>query len=303
MLAFVTGGSGLIGTEVLKMLTLRGIAASSFDLVPPEQPLLGVNYYQGSILDPLALTDAMQYHDVVLHLAAMTGVEHCTKNAYDCVMTNALGTQCVIDAAIRNGIKHMLFTSSSEVYGRNCENVSEEADVSPMSEYAVAKLAGEEYVRAAEARFAMNNTVVRFFNVYGPSQKPKFVMPKFANAILNGLPITIFGDGTQRRTYCYASDAARAVVDLVVHRYYGLYNIGSSEQVSLNELADLFFRIAGARPLINHVGFDQSDRNIRREVFVRSPSVSKLIDTIGFAPKVSLEQGVRSLLAGGLSGT
>jgi len=294
----VTGGNGMIGEAVVFDLRARGIDAVSFDLVPPRDPLFSVQYVQGSILDRVALTNAMRGCDAVIHLAAMTGVQECRENAFDCITTNAIGTQRVLDAAHTLAVSTVLYTSSSEVYGANCDNAKEDDPVSPVSEYAVAKLCGEEMVRASIEEYGMRAFTVRFFNVYGPFQKKKFVMSRWADAVRKGEPIRIFGGGGQTRTYCYCTDAARAVVDLIARddTECGTYNIGSRESITLNDLAHRFWAIADKHPLIKYVDWEHSDRPKTREVWARSPNTDKIHNAIGWRPSIRLDVGIEALL-------
>ncbi|MFQ5923245.1 MAG: NAD-dependent epimerase/dehydratase family protein [Anaerolineales bacterium] len=253
--ALVTGGAGAIGIEVCNQLAQRGIEVHLFDL--PEQIFRvrraiasEVTIHYGSVLDSSSLREAMDAYDVVIHLAAMLGVRRTELNKLRCLEINVEGTKRVLDVSIQHRVRKLVFASSSEVYGEPLSNpVDEDAPTQGKTIYAVSKLAGEELCKAYAQSFPwFSYVILRYFNTYGPFQTAQFVVPKFVANILANKPPVIYGDGAQKRSYCYVSDTARATVEAAFSdRANGsIFNIGSSDTtVNLWELAGLVIDVAG----------------------------------------------------------
>src|SRR3989338_5393002 len=208
----ITGGCGFIGTAVARHFYNSGFRVRTFDIVEPIK--------------------AIDEH--VIHLAAMLGVKRTEHSRMQCLDVNISGTKNVLDAAVRAGIKKIVFSSSSEVYGEPLKTpISEEHRVHPKSVYAVTKLAGEEYLRAYKKEYGLDYTIVRFFNIYGPGQVAEFVMPKFIKLVLNNQPPTVNGDGKQIRSFCYVDDAAEGVRLALMSKKSNseIFNIGNDKAV------------------------------------------------------------------------
>src|SRR3990172_8996844 len=178
----ITGGAGFIGHTMAKYFASKGLEVKTFDLFQPPKTV--GEHIVGTIMFPDELYKAMKGCDYVVHLAA------------------------VLDVAVKAGIKKIVLSSSSEVYGEPAKTpISEDDKTFPKSVYAVSKLAGEEYVKAYHQTHGLDYSIVRFFNVYGPGQVAEFVLPKFIRAAMIGTPPIINGDGKQVRSFCYVDDA------------------------------------------------------------------------------------------------
>ena len=309
----VTGGAGCIGMQVCKELSRRGFSVVLFDL--PEQIQLvnsyipaGVETYYGSILDCSSLRDAMAGCDAVIHLAAYLGVRRTEINKLRCIEININGTQNVLDCAIQNRIKKILFASSSEVYGEPLTNpVTEDSVLQGKTLYGITKLAGEQLCKAYEERYPeLAYAILRYFNTYGPFQIAQFVIPKFIRSVMKDKAPIIYGQGKQKRSYCYASDTAWATVEALLNRRANgeTFNIGdSNEPITLSELADLVIRVCGKEGQIEpkyQREFRFSDRSQEREIFERYCDSTKAHEALGFAPRVSLEEGIRKVVEHGI---
>jgi len=309
----VTGGAGCIGVQVCLELIRRGIEVHLFDLheqltyvdtlVPPNTKI-----HYGSILDLSSLRDAMADCDAVIHLAAYLGVRRTETNRLRCIEININGTKNVLDCAVQHGIKKVIFASSSEVYGEPIENpVKETTPTQGKTVYAVSKLAGEELCKAYAQRYPkLKYCILRYFNTYGPFQIAQFVIPKFIRNCMEGNPPVIYGNGEQKRSYCYSSDTAWATVEsLISDKADGeTINIGDSDNpISLSDLADLVIEASGKQGMLEpkyEKRFSNTDRSREREIFERFCSTSKAKKVLGFQPRVSLLEGIKKVLEHGV---
>ena len=305
----VTGGAGCIGLEVCNQLSKRGVEVRLFDL--PEQIIRvkeviapEVQVHSGSILDSSSVRDAMRGSDAVIHLAAMLGVRRTELNRLRCLEINVEGTKRVLECAIAGDVEKVVFASSSEVYGEPLHNpVDEQSPVFARTVYAVNKLMGEELCAAYAQHYPQfSYPVLRFFNTYGLNQTAQFVVPRFVSDVLNDRSPVIYGDGNQKRSYCFAGDVARATIDsLFCEGADGqTLNIGDgSSPITLHELADIVIKSGGKAGSISPVhqpDFDLTDRSAQREVSQRFCNTDKALTTLGWRPQVSLEQGLKRVM-------
>ena len=194
----VTGGSGFIGSVLVKKLLERGDKVKIIDLSPPTFTHKNLVYVKKSILDDL--TEDLRGCHTLFHFAAVLGVENSDKNPLKTLEVNLIGSRNVFKIAHDLKIKQVIYSSSSEVYGEPRElPIKETTPKGPVSSYGVSKLAAEMY---ALAYFQENQTdirIVRFFNVYGPGQLPQWVISMFIKNVLEGRVPRIYGDGSQTR--------------------------------------------------------------------------------------------------------
>lgn len=301
----VTGGAGCIGIEVCKELAARGITTRLFDL--PEQVRrtkgfipLHTEVFLGSILDRSSLRDAMEDCDTIIHLAAYLGVQRTEENRLRCIEVNVDGTKNILDCAVQNRVNKIVFASSSEVYGEPSKNpITEDFSTQGKSVYAVTKLVGEELCKAYSQRYPeLSHVILRYFNTYGLFQITQFVIPKFIENVINDKPPVIYGDGEQLRSYCYASDTARATVDVLLGAKADgqVLNIGNGNApISLIDLADTVIRVCGKNMKPEYKNFINADRTKEREIFVRYCDTTRAREILDFVPRVSLEEGIRKI--------
>lgn len=308
---FVTGGAGLIGIAVVKALVADGYSVALFDL--PEQInrrraeinlIQGLGHlvvYGGTIMDKWFLSKAIQGSTCVIHLAAMLGVSRTERDRLSCLDININGTSNVLESCIHQGVKRMVFASSSEVYGEPRANpVNESVETSGKTVYGVSKLCGEEIVKGFNQSFPhLKYTILRFFNTYGEGQVAQFVITRFVKALLSGEPPTIYGDGQQLRSYCHVDDAAMAVKLAIMNdaSINETYNIGNpNEAYTLNELVCKVKTVLG-HPNISpiKVPFAGSDRTSEREIYHRVCDISKAAKDLGYCPTITLDEGIRRI--------
>jgi len=284
----ITGGCGFIGSHLALMLAEKNDVAV-FDKAALPAKLKGkVRFVKGEIRDISTVQDALSGADTVYHLAAQISVPKSFSDPYYDFSVNALGSINVAEACVKNDVKRLVVFSSAAVFGDN-PNVplKEDAETVPLSPYGDNKLFAEKYIRYIKKDAA----VVRPFNVYGPGQDPSNeysgVISKFIDLARNGEDLTIFGDGTQTRDFVHVSDVCRAVIKVSSLR--GVFNIGTSNGVSVNALAETVNRLSGGKSKIVH-----ADERVG-DIMHSCADVSRL-RSVGWVPKVSLEDGLKEMV-------
>jgi UDP-glucose 4-epimerase len=295
----VTGAGGFIGAKVVQELWRRGCDVYYFDLVEPK--IEGIQRLNlGTILDQYDLALALKGCDYAIHLAALLGVQKTDNDRLETLHVNIQGTLNFIEASVKEGVKKVVFSSSSEVYGDQAVfPITEENPLNPKSVYAVSKIVGEEYFRAYSEMYGIKYNVVRLFNVYGEYQREEFVLPRFVHQVVNDAPPIIYGDGEQMRSFCYVEDAARGIADALLTEKEGeVFNIGSDrEPISMRDLANKLIRLTGKSIQPKFIGYEQSDREFLREIAKRIPAVEKAKRVLGYEPQYSLEEGLKRMIA------
>jgi len=295
----VTGGCGFIGRYIVAKLLEFDADVTVFDCNSVESPVRHdprVNLIREDVRNFEELKKATRGQHYVFHLAAALGVEKIVDIPLQVLDVNLGGTINALRAAAENGVERFLYTSSSEVYGQPRKiPISENDLANPISTYGVSKLAAESYCAAFYKEHGLKNTIVRLFNIYGPGQTEKFVMPLFISRIMQKTPPIIFGNGSQSRSYTFITDAVDGL--LRAGAYDGtvgeIFNIGNDEEICLNELAEYIINISGNNLKPIYKPFGNGIRVENREVLRRQPDVSKARDLLGFAAQVPWQEGVR----------
>lgn len=293
----VTGGAGFIGSHVAEELVNRGHAVTVLDDLSggfADNVAAGAEFVQGSIND-VALIDGLfadRQFDYVYHLAAYAaeGLSHFIKRFnYN---NNLIGSVNLINASINNGVKCFVFTSSIAVYGTSPElPMTEETLPRPEDSYAIAKLAVEHELEACKEMFDLDYIIFRPHNVYGERQnigdKYRNVVGIFMNQILQGKPMTVFGDGEQSRAFSYIGDMTPIMADAIdtPAAYNQVFNIGADQPYSINQLATAVARAMGVEPNIRHVP-------ARNEVVHAYSSHDKVLRVFEERPLYSLDEGL-----------
>ena len=295
----VTGAGGFIGTKVVQELWDRDCDVYYFDVIEPK--IKGIKRLNlGTILDQYDLALAVKGCDYAIHLAALLGVYKTDNSRLETLHVNIQGTLNFIEACVKEGVKKIVFSSSSEVYGEQEKlPITEESPLNPKSVYAVSKIAGEEYLKAYAGMYPFQYNIVRLFNVYGEYQREEFVLPRFVQRVVHNEPPVIFGDGEQSRSFCYVTDAARGIVDALLSETQGeVFNIGNDrEPISMKDLAHKLIRLAGKSLQPEFIDYEESDRESSREIGKRIPSIEKAKQVLGYEPRYSLEYGLKQMIA------
>ncbi|NSW52309.1 MAG: NAD-dependent epimerase/dehydratase family protein [Anaerolineae bacterium] len=298
--ALVTGGAGFIGSHVAESLVglgmqvtvLDDLSGGFLDNVPD-----GARFVEGSVNDMALVNDLFgdEKFDYVYHLAAYAaeGLSHFIK-VFN-YQNNLMGSIHLINAAVNHNVRCFVFTSSIAVYGTSpVLPMTEETTPHPEDSYGIAKLAVEQELRVCKEMFDLNYVVFRPHNVYGEHQnigdKYRNVVGIFMNQLMQQKPMTIFGDGQQRRAFTYIGDVAPIIAESVHHpaAYNQIFNIGADQHFSIIELAEAVARAMGCEAEIIH----SPERN---EVQLAYSSHDKVQQFFGRHDPVSLDEGLKRM--------
>ncbi len=304
MKALVTGGAGFIGSHLSERLLAQGARVRAIDAFtdfyarPLKEANLeglrgkdGYEFVEGDLrrLDLPTLLDGITH---VFHLAAQAGVRRSWGSEFQ-VYTglNVDSTQRLLEACVGRPIERLVYASSSSVYGDDVAiPMLETALPQPVSPYGVTKLAAEQLCHLYFVNYQVPAVSLRYFTVYGPRQRPDMGFHRFFTALLAGKPLVQFGDGLQTRDFPFEADAARATADAAVRGVPGrVYNIGGGSRVSLREVFDLIGRVSGRTVTIDHQPTQKGDM---RDTYA---DTSRARADLGFAPSVTLEEGLRAM--------
>ena len=308
MKALVTGGAGFIGGHIARRLSSEHQVRVFDNLSSGKlQNLEGVDaeLVRGDVRDLDALTEACRGVEAIFHLAAQISVAASMEDPAETVAVNTQGVLNVLEAAKRQKVGALVFSSSAAIYGDDPTLPKREAMVpSPKSPYAVSKLDGEYYLQVFARDYGIRAVSLRYFNVFGPRQDPKSqyaaAIPAFISRALAGEPITIYGDGGQTRDFVFVEDVARAnlmAAGVLPGTGTGLpddspvFNVGGGTAISILELAQKIVRMAGSSSRIGHGPERPGDvRHSRADV-------SRIRDALGFRAETALDEGLERTVA------
>ena len=295
MKVLVTGGSGLIGSTIVRRLLDIGHDVGVFDIKKTKHQ--DCDYFDGDITDPDITKNVVKGYDVVIHLAATLGVINTETNPVRTLDTNMGGTKNVLEGCKVHGVKKIIFSSSSEVYGEPTKIPINERDKPiPITTYGVAKFAAEEYIKAYSRNFDLGYTIFRLFNVYGDEQAVDWVVPEFVSKAIQDQDIIIHGDGSQTRCFCHVSDIANAFTLALEKADREIINVGNnSEPISIKDLALKIIKLTNSKSKLKFLPFEESKRN-RNEIMKRMPDIEKARMKLGYEPAISLEEGIMKVI-------
>ena len=299
---FITGGAGFIGSTLIGRLIDRNPITVYDDF--RRDSLSGKSYaghanlqvVKGDVLDPAGLARAMAGAQIVIHCAAIAGIDTVIKRPTETMRVNMVGTANVLEAA--RGLKdlqRLVDFSTSEVFGTTAFRAEEgqQTHIGAVGEarwtYAVSKLAGEHLAKAYHSEFGMPTVTLRPFNVYGPGQVGEGALRTFIQRALKDEEIQIHGDGNQIRAWCYVEDFIEGLMLAITHpaAVGEAFNIGNARAVvTILGLAEAVVRVLGSKSRIRFTRKDYAD------VELRVPSVRKARELLGFEAKVDLEEGI-----------
>jgi UDP-glucose 4-epimerase len=300
--ALVTGAAGFIGSHVVDALLKRGdqvvavddLSGGFRDNVHPA-----ATFWEGSVTDP-AFVDtlfAKYTFEHVYHLAAYAaeGLSFFIKRFN--YTNNLLGSVNLINASVNTGVKCFVFTSSIAVYGANHPPMTEDMIPQPKDPYGIAKLAVEQDLQVSHDMFGLNYVVFRPHNVYGERQnigdRYRNVIGIFMNQVMQGQPLTIFGDGSQTRAFSYIDDVAPVIAAAPEHpqAYQQVFNIGADTATTVNYLAHVVCQVMGVSPNVRYL-------DARNEVEHAYASHQKVREVFGIVePEIPLEEGIPRMAA------
>jgi len=296
----VTGGAGFIGSHLCRWLMEEGYRVRAIDNFHPhyirqlkehnlsELASTGFEFTEGDICTE-DLDAIMEGCSCVIHLAARPGVRPSLKDPADYAVTNINGTIRVLEAAHRQGVPKVVFASSSSVYGNDTPVPFSEShwDVRPISPYGWTKLAGEKLCRLYHDMYGIDMTVLRFFTVYGPGQRPDMAIHRFIKAAFNDEEIVLFGDGTTSRDYTYVDDIVRSVAAAMdLDTGFDIINLGNSSPIDLAGLLDIISDATGRELRTKRGPLPQGD------MLRTHADVEKAKRLLGYSPSTPLADGV-----------
>ena len=269
----ITGGAGFIGSHLCDALLDKGYAVRILDdfstgrrsNLQVDHPRLEL--IEGDVADAGLVTQAAAGCSAVVHLAAVASVQASVEDPVRTHQSNFIGTLNVCEAMRVHGVRRVLFASSAAVYGNNGEgeSIAEDTLKAPLTPYAVDKLASEQYLDFYRRQHGLEPVVFRFFNIFGPRQDPSSpysgVISIFCERAVQGLPITVFGDGEQTRDFLYVGDLVQVMVQALEQPTVeeGAVNIGLNQATSLNQLLAALETVVGSLPAISYVAARSGD--------------------------------------------
>jgi UDP-glucose 4-epimerase len=265
------------------------------------------SFVQGSVLDSLLVDELVAEVDVIVHLAAAVGVRLIVDQPLKSLITNIRGSEIVLDAAWKRGVKTLL-TSTSEIYGKNSAGpLSETSDriLGPPSvarwAYSTSKAVDEILALAYHREKGLPTIVVRLFNTVGPRQTGQYgmVIPRLVRQAIEDQDLTVYGDGAQTRCFCYIDDAVDALMGLIdADDAVGqIFNVGNPEEVSIKALAEMIIEQAESSSGIKFVPYEEAYEQGFEDMERRVPDTSKITGLTGWSATTSLDQILKRMIA------
>ena len=302
MNVLITGGAGFIGSHLAEHLLAAGNSVRVLDNLStgkrenlPDHPLL--EFVQGDIRDKRLVSESAHGMDAIVHLAAVASVQASVDDPTGTHETNFDGTLYLLEAARKENIRRFLYASSAAVYGDNTRlPLVEEEILNPLSPYAADKLAGEYYLRFYHAKFGIETTAFRFFNIFGPRQDPSSpysgVISIFIERVSRGEPVTIFGDGRQTRDFVYVGDLVKLLARTLAETQTAgqVINVGRGMQCSLLELLEALEKLTG-KPVERRFAAARLG-----DIVYSCADTSRLVRLLGKVPQTDIATGLGEIL-------
>jgi UDP-glucose 4-epimerase len=292
--ALVTGGAGFIGSALVRALAAGGYGVRVVDDLSAGSAAnldgTGAELRSFDVRDLGRLTESARGCDVVFHLAAGAGVVESIADPLENFDQNGRGTLTALEAARRADVPRFVFSSSNAPLGEGAYPAREDKPVAPLSPYGASKATGEAYCSAFHGAYGMDAVVVRFSNAYGPRSAHKGnVIPVFIRLLRGGGQLVVYGSGEQTRDFVFCEDLAAGLVRAAETPGVGgnIFQLASGVETSLNRLVELLGATAGVEPRVRREPPRQGE--IERNYSL----IDKARDTLGYAPAVSLEEGLR----------
>ncbi len=314
MKALITGGAGFIGSHLAEELLRQGHEVVALDnlstgRVENLREIKSNPAFQlviGSILDERLVDKFIERCDAVFHLAAAVGVELIVNHPLESLTTNIRGSEIVLEMAYRYH-KKVLITSTSEIYGKNTNGpLKEDEDRilgSPLKSrwsYSTSKAVDEILAYTYWKEKGLPTVIVRLFNTVGPRQTGAYgmVIPRFVQQAMRGEPLTVYGDGRQSRCFLFVKDAVRAIAALMQlpDAVGQAYNLGSQEEVTIEELARRVLQQTGSVSTLRYIPYDEAYEEGFEDMARRVPDISKVQRAVGFAPTQKLDDIIQSVI-------
>jgi len=314
MRVLITGGAGFVGSHLAEAYLQRGdevwvlddLSTGGIRNVEHLKPEAGFHYVIDTVMNLPVLAECIDRCDAIIHLAAAVGVRLIVESPVNTIETNIKGTENVLMLANKKK-KKVFIASTSEVYGKSTRVPFREADDLVMGptvkgrwSYACSKAIDEFLAIAYWKEKKLPVVIARLFNTVGPRQTGRYgmVIPTFVRQALAHEPITVFGDGTQSRSFTYVSDVVGAIVKLMdSERTVGqVFNIGNGKEITILELAKLVKELTGSSSKIVLIPYDQAYEEGFEDMPRRVPDISKIHDAIGFEPTLGIREILKKVI-------
>ncbi len=313
--SLITGGAGFVGSHLAEELLQRGdevfviddLSTGRIDNIEPLKRHPKFHYVIDSVHNEPVLAEWIDRCDVVYHLAAAVGVKLIVESPVNTIETNVHGTEVVLKLANKKK-KKVLITSTSEVYGKSTSvpfREDQDLVLGPTTKgrwsYACSKAIDEFLAIAYWHEKRLPVIIVRLFNTVGPRQTGRYgmVIPNFVQQALNNEPITVYGDGEQSRAFGYVGDIVSALADLARHpQAVGeVFNIGNTQEITMNALAERIKQMTGSTSEIVHIPYDRAYEQGFEDMPRRVPDISKIQRLTGYQPTVELNEILERVIA------
>jgi UDP-glucose 4-epimerase len=313
--SLITGGAGFVGSHLAQELLRRDeevyilddLSTGSIENIEHLKPNTRFHYTLDSVHNEPVLAELIDRCDVVYHLAAAVGVKLIVESPVNTIETNVHGTEVVLKVANKKK-KKVLITSTSEVYGKSTAvpfNENQDLVLGATTKgrwsYACSKALDEFLGIAYWHEKKLPVVIVRLFNTVGPRQTGRYgmVIPNFVCQALMNQPITVYGDGNQSRAFGYVGDVVRALADLAQHpgAIGEVFNIGNTEEITMNDLAHLIKQMTRSESEIIHIPYDRAYEKGFEDMPRRVPDISKVQGLIGYQPRLNLKDILMEIIA------
>ena len=316
MRVLVTGGAGFIGSHLCEELLRRGdevtvvddLSTGRRENIEHLERNNNFNFVEGSILDYNVMKDLINACEIIYHLAAAVGVKFIIDHPLKSMQINVRGTEILLELASKDK-KKVLFTSSSEIYGKRENGLFKEEDdrvlgtttISRWS-YSCTKALDEFLALAYYREKGLPVVIVRLFNTCGPRQTGRYgmVIPRFIEQALKGKPITVYGDGKQTRSFTCVTDVVKAMAELANHpKAVGeTFNLGSGEGITISGLAKKIKELTKSRSEIVYIPYEEAYQKGFEDMRHRVPDISKVCGLISSWPQVKLDDMLKKTIEG-----
>jgi len=314
MRALVTGGAGFIGSHLAerllddgnKVVVVDNLSTGSLTNIENFQNKGDFDFVEGDICNADLIDGLVEQSEAVFHLAAAVGVKLIADSPVHTIETNIGGTEVVLDA-VNKFNKSVFIASSSEIYGKNeAVPFHEDDDIVlgntgvPRWSYACSKAIDEFLALAFYKQYGLRVVIGRFFNTVGPRQTGQYgmVVPRFVQWALKGEPVSIYGTGQQMRCFCYVGDVVGAVIGLMNSEEAsgGVYNIGSTEEISIEGLADKIIEMTGSKSKKEFVPYEEAYGMPMEDMMRRVPSLERINKAIEWEAKTNLTETLEAII-------